>query len=181
MSAQNKGGAALPFEQIPEYPETYSPENLVVRMIDGLGYRYFWATEGLRDETLPYRPSPDSRSVLELLRHIYALSGVLLNSAKEIPNEGPSGETIDDLPSLRGQTLQNLGEARLLFAASRNLAAHKVIFKSKDGTAEFPFWNQVNGALEDAVWHSGQVAMLRRAAGNPMAPGVNPFLGITKK
>lgn len=42
---------------------------------------------------------------------------------------------------------------------------------------EHPLWILINGPLADALWHSGQVATLRRAAGNPMPKGVNVFLG----
>ena len=38
------------YYQIPDYPEPYSAETVAARLIDGLGFRYFWATEGLRAE-----------------------------------------------------------------------------------------------------------------------------------
>ena len=40
----------LNFKEIPAYPASYSAGNVVVRIIDGLGYRYYWATDGLRSE-----------------------------------------------------------------------------------------------------------------------------------
>jgi len=52
----------LPFREIPAYPESYSAESVVARMIDGLGFRFYWATEGLRPEDLAFRPTPESRS-----------------------------------------------------------------------------------------------------------------------
>lgn len=30
----------LPFRQIPDYPQTYTTKTILVRMIDGLGFRY---------------------------------------------------------------------------------------------------------------------------------------------
>ena len=47
----------LPFKSIPEYPDNYKSGNIIQRMIQGLGYRYYWATEGLTDKDLKYRPS----------------------------------------------------------------------------------------------------------------------------
>jgi hypothetical protein len=44
---------------------------------------------------------------------------------------------------------------------------------------EFPFWNQINGPISDALWHCGQVVMNRRASGNPLQLGVNVFVGKT--
>ena len=182
MHAQDNMESITPFSQIPDYPDSYSGGNLIARMIDGLGFRYYWATEGLRAEDLAYRPVPDNRSLGELLQHVYSLSGVILNSALKLPNDRTSKmAAMNDLAKLREHTLRNLEEARKQFSASSDLASHKIIFLDAEGSTEFPFWNQINGALEDAVWHSGQIALLRRAAGNPMKAGVNPFLGITEK
>ncbi|RMG65160.1 MAG: hypothetical protein D6722_16205, partial [Bacteroidetes bacterium] len=36
----------LPYRAIPDYPETFTPGTTVARFLDGLGYRYYWATEG---------------------------------------------------------------------------------------------------------------------------------------
>ena len=61
----------LPYKEIPAYPTDYSSGNLVSRMIDGLGYRYYWATEGLTEKDLTYKPSEDGRTILETLEHIH--------------------------------------------------------------------------------------------------------------
>ena len=42
---------------------------------------------------------------------------------------------------------------------------------------EVPFWNIINGPIADALWHCGQVVMLRRASGNPFNAKVNVFKG----
>jgi|GEM_PF-5684614 len=46
----------LPYYQIPDAPSTYTAATVSARMIDGLGYRYYWATESLRPEDLAYEP-----------------------------------------------------------------------------------------------------------------------------
>ena len=51
-NAQDK----LPYDKIPDAPESYTAGSVVSRMIDGLGFRYYWATDGLRTEDLQYRP-----------------------------------------------------------------------------------------------------------------------------
>ncbi len=63
QNSSDKG--SLPYYQIPDYPEAYTPENVAARLIDGLGYRYFWATEGLTEKDLEYRISEDSRTTLD--------------------------------------------------------------------------------------------------------------------
>ena len=61
--AQNESQQdVLPFQDITEYPTSFTGENILARMVDGLGFRYFWATEGLREEDLAFRPVPEARS-----------------------------------------------------------------------------------------------------------------------
>ena len=50
-------------------------------------------------------------------------------------------------------------------------------FKMGDDDLDFPFWNAINGPVADALSHVGQVVSYRRAAGNPIDPQVNVFLG----
>jgi hypothetical protein len=42
---------------------------------------------------------------------------------------------------------------------------------------EYPMWNVINGPVSDAIYHVGQIVAFRRAAGNPMHPGVSVFSG----
>ena len=59
----------LPYHEIPEAPESYSANNVLSRMIDGLGYRYYWATKDLTDSDLEYKVSESSRTTLETMEH----------------------------------------------------------------------------------------------------------------
>jgi len=83
MSAQDKNTTKdsqdLPYYQIPDYPESYTPENIAARMIDGLGFRYYWATEGLTEKDLDYVPGNDGRSTGHAIDHIYGLTLRLFN------------------------------------------------------------------------------------------------------
>lgn len=182
MNAQDKTNQALPYSEIPDYPETYTPGTVVSRMIDGLGFRYYWATENLRETDLDFRPGADSRSVEETLDHILGLSRIILNSALQRPNDRStsSGETLS-FAEKRSQTLLNLEQASLVFLKTNTLEDHAVVFKNAEGEAKFPFWNQINGPIADALWHCGQIVSLRRQAGNPFPEGVNVFTGYRKK
>ena len=175
--AQETMNEKLPFAKIPEAPTNYTPGTVVARMIDGLGFRYYWATEGLSDENLEYRPCKESRTIAETMDHIYSLSCTILNSAKKQPTDFTAKQ--EDLTSKekRKRTLGNFKNASDLFKVSENLAEHKIVFIRKNGKAEFPFWNQINGPIEDAVWHAGQIVMMRRAAGNPFNSKVNVCMG----
>ena len=181
ITMSTKAQETLPYYEIPAAPEHYTPGGVVSRMIDGLGFRYYWATEGLTEEDLTYRPGETNRTIGETVDHIYGLSNVILNAALKKPNERredsskPSGYI-----EIRKATLKNIEKASALMLASDSLEGHKAIFVRESGTSEFPFWNMINGPIEDAVWHCGQVVSLRRAAGNPMPSGVSVFQGTKR-
>ena len=71
MNAQQE---QLPFYEIGKYSSEYSSTNVVSRMIEGLGYRFYWSTESLNENDLNYKPSQDSRSTFEVIDHIYGLT-----------------------------------------------------------------------------------------------------------
>ena len=168
----------LPYREIPAYPSTYNAGTVVSRMIDGLGFRYYWATHGLTEKDLAYKPSETNRTIGETIDHIYNLTRVIYNSAKQQPNDRTrSQETNLSFEAKRAMTLKNLKQASEIFLEVSDLSDHKVIFISDSGAREFPFWNQINGPIEDAVWHCGQVVALRRASGNPFDSNVSVFQG----
>ena len=176
--AQEAVEEPLPYREIPDYPSEYNAGTVVSRMIDGLGFRYYWATHGLRDEDLAYKPSETNRTIGETIDHIYNLSRVIYNSAFKTPNDRTSSqETNLSFKAKRAMTLKNLKQASEIFVGLTDLSDNKVIFMSNSGIREYPFWNQINGPIEDAVWHCGQVVALRRASGNPFDSSVSVFQG----
>lgn len=173
----------LPFKEIPAYPEDFSCGNIMGRMIDALGFRYYWATEGLKAEDLEYKPSTDSRATQETLEHLYGLSTTILNAFKKEANIRPSKKAPEmTFEQRRKATLENLKTASDLLKANSNadLSEYKIIFKRGERSSEFPIWNLINGPIADAMYHVGQVVAFRRASGNPMNPGVNVFMGTAK-
>ncbi len=177
LSIQAQMNDALPYMNIPDAPESYTPGTVISRVIDGLGFRYYWASEGLTEDDLAYAPGNNGRSMSENLTHIYELSTVILNAAKKLPNDRSAKPEVMTSIQQRKKTLENLKLASELFAESIDLSSHAVVFKSKDGTASYPFWNGINGPIEDALWHAGQLVVMRRSAGNPINSKVNVFLG----
>jgi len=175
----------LPYRQIPDAPESYTAEAVAARMIDGLGYRYYWATEGLRPDDLAFRPTEESRSTDETLDHILGLSTAILNATTSTPNVRSGGGTPERLSfaEKRRRTLENLRQAsdNLRAAAPGAMADMKIIFQRGENRSEFPFWNILNGQLADALWHTGQVVSHRRTSGNPINPKVNVFRGKTRE
>ena len=176
MSEQNNDKESLPYYEIPDYPENYNQGTVVARMIDGLGFRYYWATEGLRDEDLKFKPNNEARTTEETIDHILGLSNVIVNSTKNKVNEKNDfiGLTFTQKRKL---TLDNLKTAADILRKSKDLSQFKIIFKGENGLTEYPFWNQINGPIEDAIWHCGQVVSFRRSSGNPYNSKASVFTG----
>lgn len=179
LQAQDTMNEELPYAQIPEAPEEYTPGTVVARMIDGLGFRYYWATEALTEDNLDYTPGNEGRTIRQTLEHVYGLSEIILNSAQKRATErnGAGAPLEMSYGERRQATLQNFRDASLLFAEAKDLNEHAIVFKRPNGQSEFPFWNNINGPIEDAIWHAGQIVLLRRSSGNPINPKVNVFLG----
>lgn len=173
----------LPYKEIPSSPEDYRPGNLLSRMIDGLGYRFYWATEGLTEKDLAYKPSEDGRSILETMEHIHTMSNNILLAPDAKPFVIGTETPAYSFEELRKSTLENLQAASKKFkdASAEEMENFKVIFQRGDQKSEFAFWNLLNGQLSDCLYHTGQIVLMRRASGNPQNPNVNPFLGKTKE
>ena len=174
---------SLPYHEIPEYPESYAPGNIVGRMIDGLGYRYYWATHELRPEDLEYKPSESARSQRETLDHLYGLSQMILNAIQQSPNTGALQDPSLSFEELRAKTLKNFERTSQLLKQTpdRDLGEYPIVFQRPDRNSEIPFWHLLNGPIADALYHTGQVVSFRRSSGNPMHPGVSVFMGKTKE
>jgi hypothetical protein len=168
----------LPYYQIPEAPEKITAEGVLIRMIDGLGFRFYWATEGLKPQDLAYKPNEKARTSEETIDHILGLSYIIVNAFQKKANVKTGEETSKlSFEVKRKQTLENLKTASdLLKANTADLAEFKIIFGGKK-TTEYAFWNLINGPIEDAVWHVGQVVSFRRSSGNPFNSKVSVLTG----
>ena len=160
----------LPYYEIPDYEESYSANAVAARMIDGLGFRYYWASEGLRDEDLNFKPNETGRATMETIEHIYGLSKFIRNNVL-IDNKDANKAKLA-FEDMRKQTLLNL---KIVSDVLRDSNA-----KFKLETTEVPFWNIINGPISDALWHCGQVVLLRRSSGNPFNSNVNLLSGKIK-
>lgn len=167
-----------PYQAIESYPEAYTMGAVVSRMIDGLGYRYHWASKDLNTEDLAFKPGNGGKSSLETLKHIYELSAdaLLLSEGKDFKRPRIS-VSFKDYKSLRSQTLNNFLKASVNFRemSDEQLKSLEVIFAFKDGSKSYPFWHFLNGQLADAIYHTGQIVSFRRSSGNPMSKEANVF------
>jgi hypothetical protein len=167
----------LPYREVPEAPSTYTATHVAARLIDGLGMRYYWATENLREEDLAYRPSPEARTCRETLLHIHAMSVMIANAAAQQPVvlTTPPGS----FSEMRKQTLQNfkLASDNLKAANDSEMEKMDLVMKRGESQSVLPFWNLINGPLSDCLWHVGQVVSFRRASGNPLSNKINVLTG----
>ncbi len=172
----------IPYHTIPEYPDTLTPATMLARTIDGLGFRYYWATEGLRLEDYSYSAGNGSRDIRETMEHILDLCDLVLNTVIGEPNVRPVPRTKKSDYVRRRSTLLRIKKAAdyLRSHPNHDLETSPIIFQRGEAISEVSHWHLYNGPLADALWHCGQVVMLRRVAGNPMASGVNVFMGTKK-
>ena len=172
----------LPFSSIPPAPTTVNAPSALVRMVQGLGYRYHWASKDLRPEDVAYRPSAEAASCLETLQHIYGLADAIANATQALPSPRPLKDVPKDMAELRRLTLERLkaAEKTLLAADDADVEQMKVIFQRGEKVYTFPIWNLINGPISDAIYHTGQIVSFRRTTGNPIYPGVNVLVGKTK-
>lgn len=162
------GQEELPYREITENFDEYTAGTVTARMLDGLGFRFYWATEGITEKELDYKPSEEGRTYKETVSHILGLSRVIVNSALKQPNDGSVKYPELTYEEMRAQILKNIKMASDILKSETDLSEFNIVFKSEQGERVIPFWNNINGPIEDAVWHCGQLVVLRRAAGNPM-------------
>ena len=157
----------LPYRLIPEVPPSFTAGAVLGRLADGIGFRYRWATEGLGDADLAFKPASDCMSLGELLTHIHSLlrrvaecAGVTATAEFMRPGAGYA--------EVRERTLllaQEIG-TRLKAAPEAELARWEI--RTTQGES-YPFWYAVNGPLADSLTHIGQINSWRRMAGKPVA------------
>ena len=169
----------LPFSEIGEYPADFSQANIISRMIEGLGYRYYWATKSLTENDLNYKSSEDARSTIQIIEHIYSLT-IMISSSFE-KKEFKFTSVTYNYDELRTKTLLKLKYIHDELRSNPDFSQLFIKFERGGTKMEFPFWNQINGPISDALWHCGQVVMNRRSSGNPLHSDVNVFVGKTSK
>ena len=167
----------LPYVEIPKPDKHYTASSTVVRMIDALGFRYYWASHKLTAKDLAYKISEDSRSCQETVTHIYDLTATTLRLLKiaQKQHEETSKLTFE---VLRAQTLHNIKAISNAIKSSKDLADFDI---KKEGKVTLPFYYIINGPIADAIWHTGQLAVFRRASGNPINPKINHFTGTINR
>lgn len=168
-----------PYQEIPSYPDSYTAGNVLARIIDSLGFRYYWATDGLTEKDLDYKPSDGGKDTRETLNHVYYLATIIANSFDGTVYELPEKDAAMSSGELRQETLAIIKQIsdQLKSMEADAFDGLSVRFKMEGNEMEFPFWNAINGPMADALYHVGQIASFRRTSGNPLDPKVQVFFG----
>ncbi|MGB1043312.1 MAG: DinB family protein [Tenacibaculum sp.] len=171
----------LPYYEIPTPAKEFTAGSVASRTIDGLGFRYYWATEGLTENELTFKPSDKARSVFDTLDHILVLS-IMTRSAVEGTEMNFPEEDSLTFAEMRKLTLENFKKASDILKTATDLSKYVMKINRGNGNVEeYPFWNQLNGPIADAIWHCGQLVSFRRTAGNPLPKGPSFLTGKVRK
>ena len=163
----------LPFEDISQTPLEITAANALLRMVEGLAFRYRWATENLNDENIKFRPHPSSMSIEEVNSHIFDLVDSIF---RVFGGEKQSKETLNSFQDIRES---NLFLLKKLVNLLREMNDSELAEMEKNTSRKLPFWYWINGPLADALTHVGQITSWRRISGNPQLKGVNVFIGTS--
>jgi hypothetical protein len=167
----------LPYYNLPNPPENMSAAGLLIRFLDAFGFRYRWATEGLREEDMEFQACDSSMKLWELLAHVHGLISV--TDAFITGNEREKIEPIS-LEERRKKTLEIALRLREALLGLDDEYLGKRLYMVPWAEKEYPLWYLINGPLSDALTHVGQIASWRRINGNPI-PGANVFYGTPPK
>jgi len=159
----------MDYKNIPDYPETVTAGTVLTRLLDGLAFRYYWATEGLTASDVDFKPSDSSMNMLELLHHLNNMAYFVNQSFVKDIDAKANPQTFEEL---RASTLNYYQQCRIALISMSETDFENVVV----GSRKMPFWNLINGPIADALTHVGQITSWRRTNGNPI-PSHNPFLG----
>jgi hypothetical protein len=147
-----------PFRTIDAYPKRHDAIGMLQRLIDGLGYRFHWATAELTSSDYAFSPGAGCQTIGALVGHVWGLvNWIHLTIAGEGASWRPS-----DPAEQRLHTLALLGEVRERLETLDEEALFALHID------DHPFWHLLNGPLSDALTHVGQIASFRRLHGNPV-------------
>ena len=165
----------LPFEDISKTPNDLTATNTLLRMVEGLAFRYRWATENLSEENIKFKPHHTSMSIEEVNAHIFDLVD---STNRVFGGEKQNKDSLNSFHKLRIKSLNILAD---LSERLKEMSDEDLSEIEKNTSRKLPFWYWINGPLADALTHVGQITSWRRIAGNPQLKGINVFIGTSDK
>ena len=151
------------FRSVDHYPASVNGPSVIARLLDGLGFRFYWATEGLTLEDYGFSPGNGCQSIRELVGHIWGLVNWVC-----LATYGQGERRPQEAQLRKDHVLGLLHKLRNHFASLSDQELSAITIDSR------PFWHLINGPISDALTHIGQINSFRRLAGNP-AKRSRPF------
>ncbi len=161
----------LPYYNIPETPDQMSATSVIARMVDGIAFRYRWATEGLTNEDFEFRPVSSSMNMSEVMHHIYDLA---YSAHRRFGGNETHDQSKRSIEELRETTLRLYSE---LSERLKEMSDEDLAILEQNSNSKQSFWYWINGPLADVLTHVGQITTWRRINNNPQPKGVSVFLG----
>ena len=144
----------VPYESVDGYPDKITGASVIIRMLDGLGYRFRYATEELTQEDYHFSPGHGCQTIGEIVEHIWWLLHWVYESILE------EEAMPQDSEAQRIHTLKLITKLRTYFENTDDSGLEQIKILNQ------PFWNMINGPLSDALTHTGQINTLRRLSGS---------------
>lgn len=167
LNVPNKKGIRITvdYDRIDTYPERVNAVAVILRLLDGLGFRFYWATYELDGDDYEFTPAEGGNSIGWMVSHIWGLLNWIHLSITGEQAKRPSSK-IDQ----RDHVLELI---RMIQEGITNMSDEQLSEVRIEG---LPFWHIINGPISDALSHVGQINMARRLMGKP-TPGANVFRG----
>jgi uncharacterized damage-inducible protein DinB len=165
----------LPFEDISKTPNELTATNTLLRVVEGLAFRYRWATENLSEEDIKFRPHSTSMSIEEVNSHIFDLVD---STFRVFGGEKQNKDSLTSFPQIRKKSLLVLEDLSQIL---KKMSDEDLLEIEKNTSRKLHFWYWINGPIADALTHVGQITSWRRIAGNPQLKGLNVFIGTSDK
>lgn len=143
----------LPYHIKPNYPKKMTTGIVMARMIDELGYKYYWATDSLLNDELSHSFHSSNLPRL-LLRGVYQMSENIITYTSENsikPELNPEEMSFEDL---RKNTLFNLKEVSHILINNR-------------GASRFLNWNPFIKSVAYFDTYCDQIILFRENIGKP--------------
>ena len=164
----------LPYQSIKQESTERTMTNTLARLIDGMGFRYRWATEELTDNEIYFRPVESSMNMYEVLTHIYEITAWNNRVFGGVTKYDTKPENFEEL---RERTLNYCLELSNSLKKMEDIELANLSLEGGKRTGEELYFHMISGPIADGLTHIGQITSWRRIAGNPQVPGVNLFEG----
>ena len=148
------------YKTLPDYPSQYSAETVLIRLLDGIGFRYQVALDGIQDEHLEYKPADGAMTILEQQEHIFNILNWVYQSIIELESDYDF----------------SIKNSFIILNELRDIFEKKSYDLNDIRIRELPFWHVINGPFADILTHIGQINSYKRMIGIPN-PKINYFSG----